>query len=131
MYVSKHGPYLTIANEVSGDHVEGTFCDRGRDDNLFPIYLLPLYPLTESRGAGACPSCLRASERVHPGQVTSLSQGYHVETTNRPHTITIHTNSAFLQWCNSANYEHQHDAALICFIRVAWPVLSKDNRGVC
>ncbi len=36
-------------------------------------------------GAGADPSCHWASGGVHPGQIASLSQGWHIETGNHSH----------------------------------------------
>lgn len=39
------------------------------------IHSLPLIFFQGRRGAGAYPSCLVARDRVHPGEVTSLSQG--------------------------------------------------------
>lgn len=70
---------LTSSTTMSEDSSSGC----GRDDHLLPIYLRPIYPLMESRGDGTYRSWIRASEKVHPGQVASLSQGDHIEPTHR------------------------------------------------
>lgn len=68
-----------------------------------------------SLGAGAYPSCLWVRGRVHPGQVISPSQDWHIETSNHTYSNLILSNL-----CNRANCHNKR-------IKVYW--LSLKNAG--